>query len=352
MPRLSLNIFEQIAYARVGDPTTSAETGRELVDNYVVGLDLRREGLLTTRLRPDDGSWSFDGTPVSDGRRLYVAMRRGGATPRAYVASFDVSTGGERWRTSIGSADTPAGNLGGAITHNLLTLAGDRIYFNTNLGIVAALDAESGKISWLTKYPRSTGKRFVPGSTLPRYFDRDPSPCMYHDGLVILAPSDTPDVIALDGETGKTVWTNSEVADATTLLGIVAGTLVVSGDRLSSLDLRTGRLRWTWPESNTAGIRGVGRGVIAGTEVFWPTRTEIYVVDADSGTRTRSPISLSPVSDCGANLAVGGGQLIVAGYDKLLAFGAPNAAPNSNQPSTPAEAVRTGRLSPAQNSDR
>jgi outer membrane protein assembly factor BamB len=352
VPRLSLNIFEQIAYARVGNLTTSAETGREVVDDYVVGLDLRREGLLTTRLRPDDGSWSFDGTPVSDGRRLYVAMRRGGATPHAYVASFDGSTGGELWRTSIGSADTPASNLGGAITHNLLTLAGNRIYFNTNLGIVAALDAESGKISWLTKYSRSTGKRFVPGSTLPRYFDRDPSPCMYHDGLVIVAPSDTSDVFALDGETGKTVWTNSEVADATTLLGIVGGKLIASGDRLSSLDFRTGRLRWSWPESSTAGIRGIGRGAVAGTEVFWPTRAEIHVVDADSGTRTRPPISLSPVSDCGANLAVGDGRLIVAGYDKLLAFGAPSGAPKSNQRSTPTEPIRTGRLSPAQNSNR
>jgi cellulose synthase operon protein C len=67
----------------------------------------------------------------------------------------------------------------------------------------------------------------------------------------------------------------------------------------------------------------MGRGVIAGNEIFWPTRTEIYAFDPASGTRTRSPISLSPVSDCGANLAAAAGRLIVAGYDKLQCFGPP-----------------------------
>ena len=65
------------------------------------------------------------------------------STPHAYVACFDAATGRRLWRTSIGAADTPAGGLGDEITHNLLTLVGDRIYFNTNLGLVAALDAET-----------------------------------------------------------------------------------------------------------------------------------------------------------------------------------------------------------------
>jgi cellulose synthase operon protein C len=350
-PRLTLNIFERMVYARVGGLiTTRAEAGRQQADSSVIGLDLRREGLLSTRLRSDDATWSMDGTPVTDGRTLYIAMRRGGATARACVAAFDASTGSELWRTLIGSADTPAGNLGGEITHNLLTLVGDRVYFNTNLGIVAALEAESGKISWLTKYQRSTGQRFVPGGDLPAYFDRDPSPCMYHDGIIVLAPSDTPSVFALDAETGKMVWTNSEFADATMILGVAGGTLVISGDRLSNLDLRTGQMRWIWPETSTAGIRGMGRGAIAGTEIFWPTRTEIHVVDVASGIRTRSPISLSSVSDCGANLALGDGKLFVAGYDKLLAFGAPTAVPKADKASATSEPVRTGRLIPVQNS--
>ena len=353
VPRLTLNMVDHIAFGRVGALATShSELPRGPAGDRIVGFDLRREGLLTFRARPDDAAWSFDGAPVGDGRRVFVAMRRSGASPQAYVAAFDVTSGSQLWRTSIGSADTPAGGIGDEITHNLLTLAGDRIYFNTNLGLVAALDANSGEIAWLAKYPRLTGKSFTPGDSAPLHFDRDPSPCLVREGLVIVAPSDTPDIFALDAETGKTVWVNNRLADAIQVLGVVGQRLIVSGNRLASLDLRSGQTAWIWPESNTAGIRGMGRGLIAGNEVFWPTRTEIYVLDPESGARTRSPISLTPVSDCGANLAAAGGRLVVAGYDRLLAFGPPAAASDAKQPNNLGDAVRTGRVSDPSKTER
>ena len=355
VPRLTLNVFDHIAYGRVGSLATSrSDTRAGPWDDQIVALDLRREGLLALRIRPEDAAWSFDGAPVSDGRRLFVAMRRSGASPHAYVACFDVASSGQLWRTSTGSADTPAGGLGDEITHNLLTLAGDRIYFNTNLGLIAALNADNGAICWLAKYPRLTGKPFTPGNSAPLYFDRDPSPCLYHDGLVVVAPADTPAIFALDAETGKTVWANDQLADGLQLLGVVNQKLIVSGNRLASLDIDTGKIQWIWPESDSAGIRGMGRGVVAGSEIFWPTRTEIYAIDPETGARTRSPISLSPVSDCGANLAAADGYLIVAGYDKLLAFGppVPTAPPIPKQSKISPVTPRTGRLSDQSNVGR
>ena len=79
----------------------------------------------------------------------------------------------------------------------------------------------------------------------------------------------------------------------------------------------SGSVRFVWPESEHAGIRGMGRGVVAGDEIFWPTRNEIYVLDARTGERTRPPIDLASVSDGGANLAAANGHLVVAGHDKL-----------------------------------
>jgi hypothetical protein len=73
----------------------------------------------------------------------------------------------------------------------------------------------------------------------------------------------------------------------------------------------------------------MGRGLIAGDEIFWPTRSEIYVLNAVTGERTRTPISLSSVSNQGANLAAAYGRLIVAGTDKLMVFG-PASAPREN----------------------
>lgn len=350
VPRLTLTIFDHVAYGRVGPPITAHPERRpEISDDRIVGLDLQREGLLALRIAPGEAAWSFDGAPVSDGRRLFVAMRRSGASPNAYVACFDTTSGQRLWRTSIGSADTPAGSFGDEITHNLLTLAGDRIYFNTNLGLVAALDAKSGEICWLAKYPRLTGQKFAPTSAMPLHFDRDPSPAVYHDGLVIVAPSDTPSIIAVDADTGKTVWVNNDLADALQLLGVVGQKLVVSGNRLASVAVPTGKTAWIWPESSTAGVRGMGRGLVAGSEIFWPTRNEIYVLDPESGARTRSPISLSPVSDCGANLAAADGCLIIAGYDKLQCFGPPTPPPARKRSEPPTGPIRTGRLSDQSN---
>ena len=37
--------------------------------------------------------------------------------------------------------------------HRLLTLDGPTVYYQTNLGAVAALDAETGGIRWVATYP-------------------------------------------------------------------------------------------------------------------------------------------------------------------------------------------------------
>jgi hypothetical protein len=337
--RHSVTVIDGIAYARVGrvetsDPRQSPSPPGE----RLVGLDLKRDGLLTFQVSPDDERWSFEGAPVGDGRHIFIAMRHGDVTSHAYVACFDTSTGGRPlWRTSIGSADTPAAGHGPEVTHNLLTRASDRIYFNSNLGLVAAVAAGDGRIEWIRHYERRAEVPRTPGQPGALHFDRDPSPCLVHDGLVFVAPSDTPQVFALDADTGRQVWTTDELADALHLLGVVDDRLIASGNRLWSLDARTGRVVFVWPESEHAGIRGMGRGVVAGREVFWPARKEIYVLDAFSGTRTRPPIDLTPVSSGGANLVAAEGHLIVVGRDRLLATGRPT-------PKTPNQSVAAPKV--------
>jgi outer membrane protein assembly factor BamB len=322
VPRHTLNAIDGIVYGRVGRLATAhVESHQSSLDSRLVGVDLRRDGVLAFRVRTAEAAWSFDGVPVGDGRRLFVAMRQSDVTPHAYVACFDATMGSQVWRTSIGAADTPAAGLGDEITHNLLTLAGDRIYFNTNLGLVAALDADSGEVCWIRRYDRLAGKAIIGGQGGSTQFDRDPAPCVYHKGLVIVAPSDTPNIFALDADTGQTVWTTGKLPDVVHLLGVVRHNLIASGNRLAALDVRSGDVQFVWPESQHAGIRGMGRGVVAGDEVFWPTRNEIYVIHGMTGAQSRPPIPLGSISNCGANLAAAAGRLVVAGYDKLMAFG-------------------------------
>jgi hypothetical protein len=102
-----------------------------------------------------------------------------------------------------------------------------------------------------------------------------------------------------------------------------------------------------WPESERAGIRGIGRGAIAGSEVFWPARDAIYVLSAMTGERTRPPIKPENVNYHGANLAVAHGHLIIATHSSLLAL-APmqsNQTPVSRSRTSSTAPLRTDRLS-------
>jgi outer membrane protein assembly factor BamB len=345
VPRLTMNVVNHVAYARVGPLATSHPQGRQSAAlDRIIGLDLRREGLLTFSSAREDGDWSFEGAPVCDGRRIFVAMRHSDVTPHAYVACFDAATGARRWRTSIGASDTLGATIGGEITHNLLTLVENRIYLNTNLGLVAALDTDTGAIRWISRYERFKGKVNAVGLNGPLHFDRDPAPCVYNEGMLFVAPADTPAIFALDADTGKTIWRQEGLPDSLHLLGVAHSRLIVSGHSLAALDFATGDIKWLWPESTSAGIRGMGRGVVAGNEVFWPTRNEIYAIDIETGAQTRPPINLSPLEG-GANLAVAEGRLVVAGYDKLFVLGPPGATtPTAKQSKNDGAALPAARL--------
>jgi outer membrane protein assembly factor BamB len=332
VPRYTLTAAGGILYARVGDESTTRlqpDGGRS--EERLVGIDLDREGLLTFQVQPDDASWSFDGVPVSDGEHVYIAMRHSDVRPGEYVACFVAATGRRLWRTFLGAADTPAAGRGDEATHNLLTLDGDRIYANTNLGIVAALDAATGELEWLRRYDRVKGKQPLAG---PVHFDRSPSPCVVDRGLAFVAPADSPQVFALDADTGTTVWASEKLAGVTQLLGVVDGTLVASGNQLWAIDARSGRVRFVWPESEHAGVRGFGRGTIAGQEIFWPTRDRIFVFDVATGRQTREPIDLGPLAGSGANLIAVGGKLLVVGSEKMMLLGPkPGPKPRAKEPS-------------------
>jgi outer membrane protein assembly factor BamB len=150
---------------------------------------------------------------------------------------------------------------------------------------------------------------------------------MYRDGLVIVAPADTPAIFALDAQTGDRVWTTDEFSHALHLLGVVKQNLIISGNQLWALDIRSGKQRFVWPESEHAGIRGIGRGVIAGDEIFWPARDAIYALHALTGERTRPRINPPGIDYNGANLAAARNHLIVATHNHLIALG-PNPSTN------------------------
>jgi tetratricopeptide (TPR) repeat protein len=325
VPRFTMTAHAGKLFAHMGSPVTSQslESYESRSGGYLVCLDLGAQGRLVWkpdgRILPDDEQWAFEGAPVVDGSELYVAMRKTGVRPQACVAAFDVETGERRWRTMVCSAETPGGGQMAEITHNLLTYEEGTLYYNTNLGAVAAISARDGRVRWATRYPRA--KKAAPDGRDKRtaHFYRDLNPCVYHRGKLLVAPSDCESIFALDAGTGEMAWETHLPEDVVHLLGVGHGSLLASGDTLWWIDVEGGKVLKRWPDTTPLGH---GRGILMGDEVVWPTSGALYVFDQDARQPgpPKSPILLSERQAEGGNLVTGGGLLLIASPDKLFAF--------------------------------
>ncbi|MBI1899698.1 MAG: PQQ-like beta-propeller repeat protein [Planctomycetia bacterium] len=341
VPRFTLSVQGDRLLARMGSPVTSSPAGGQSgrkSDSFVLCLDLAAQGRLVWEYRPATDDLAVEGSPVSDGRRAFVAVRKGGVSSRASVVALDLQSGRVLWEQSICGANTPGGgDTTSEATHNLLTVHEGTVFYNTNLGCVAALVAEDGKFRWLSAYPRAKPREDVDLIRKPAHFYRDLNPCVYHRGLVYAAPSDFDGIMALDASTGELVWQTQHPEDAVHVLGVTDEALIVSGDKLWWFDARYGNARTlAWPQGPN--LRGFGRGILTSDRVYFPTRDQIYVFEQASGQMVRQPIDLKiwaegpgggPTSGTavpgdrntpGGNLIVAEGYLLIAGAEELTAF--------------------------------
>lgn len=324
--RLTLSAHGDTVVATVGSQASLNGSG----NSAILGFDIQQEGAVRFGpVQTDDARWIFQGAPLCDAHHCWVGLRLRDVTSQDYVACFDMRSGQERWRTRICSADTIAHNRIPELANHMLTLHEGTLYFSSHLGTIAAISADTGRLRWLTKYPRLGPKR---QNLLddPWHALRDLTPCLYHDGLLIVAPSDSDSIFALDANSGEQVWQTSAPSDATQLLGVGAGDhLIVSGRRLWWLNVYTGKpsrgiTANPFPASVTAEPSGSGRGVLADGNIYWPTQADgmgkIYVFDQVTGKQLRQPIDLEAGNATAGNLLVTPTHLLIAAPNKLFAF--------------------------------
>jgi outer membrane protein assembly factor BamB len=237
VPRFTMTSCDHKLFARMGSQVTSRPLeSSDRGGGYVVCLDLAAQGRVAWRIpredekSADDEKWSFEGSPLVDGENVYIAMRKSDIRPQAHVACFDAQTGRRRWRTLVCAAETPGGGQAEEISHNLLTLDQGTLYYNTNLGAVAALAARTGRMQWASLYPRA--KKAGPDGQDKRtaHFYRDLNPCIYYRGTLLVAPADCESLFALDAGSGEMTWETQLPEDVVYLLGVGHGNLLASGD--------------------------------------------------------------------------------------------------------------------------
>jgi outer membrane protein assembly factor BamB len=321
-PQWTMTVVGHRLYARVGSPLTDQGQGpTPAAPGWLVCLDLAAEGRLLWKIAAEEG-YAFEGSPVADQGGVYVALRRRDVRPQALVAGLDADTGRVRWRSFICSAETPPRGALPECSHNLLTLAGGMLYYNTNLGAVAALRTDDGRMAWLSLYPRAlSGNLSEPAA----HWRRDPSPCLLDHGTLLVAPADSPRIFAFDAAAGTMLWqTRPEVEDALDLLGVAGDSLIAGGGRLYWIGLSgpdRGRVTHVWPDGPDH--PGHGRGVLAGDNLLWPTRDKLYIFDAATA-RQFEGLDLRALGASGGNLLVAPDCLLIATETELIALG-PNA---------------------------
>jgi len=333
VPRFSMTIHDGRLYARMGTPMTS-RSERALnadIQTALVVLDLdpkQGQGKLLTKVSADrfglgETPWSFEGSPVVGGNRVYIVLRRGQPQMQINVACFDATSGRLIWNRKVCAAVSNIGRNNNLITHQLLTLAENKLFISTDLGAVAALDARDGAPLWVLTYESSPAKS---PAVFSDHTKQGLLPCMYHQGTVYAAPNDSNRIFAIDAQSGVVKWQRRLGDRIRHLLGVGQGNLIVSGNSLWGLNADNGNLVWgraiTDPE-----FYGYGRGLLVDDAIWWPTRETLEVRSQRTGHRFhRQPIPLEAhgttrARNTGGNLQITNGYLLVAQADRLVVYG-------------------------------
>jgi len=195
---------------------------------------------------------------------------------------------------------------------------------SNNSGASVARDARNGDLRWAVSYesqPRTNSWRRAWADAAP--------PCLVTSKYVYVAPTDSWTVMCLDAQSGQLVWQRPESLElgpvdepVEHLLGVNGGCLIAAGASLWGLDAETGAVRWSLRPGDPE-LQGYGRGWISRDAVYWPSQTAIQIVHPQTGVLLREHPLLTPdVRRMGGHLVQVGGVLLIAGHDRLTAYGA------------------------------
>lgn len=321
VPHYTLSISKGRLYAKLGSPISllSPKETRELPCSLIcLDVDTQQGKLIwKTDAKQVLDNWRFSGAPLVVDDRLFVAIRRNQPQTEFGVACLNATTGQLLWKSTVASA---LANIAGNyhfMSHDLLTLGGRSIYHLSHTGSITAIDPTDGTIRWLMTYPSEPTIRMTDAN--------DPlqsqlTPCVYRSGLLLATPNDQKTLMAIDADSGITIWQREVAGGIQHLLGVNNSTVVVSGQRLTGLQLTTGKPIWQVGSSDPLTF-GWGRGLIHNGNVFWPQRDEVLIADASTGKLLRRIPLWDRLGETGGNLLFADDQLFVTQENQIYSLG-------------------------------
>lgn len=234
----------------------------------------------------------------------------------AYLTAVDAETGALQWRTLICTGQGALNMFGRPTQEPVLGVPVVRdgvVYFTSNLGVVAALDARLGRIRWLSTYPtiRQDPEGFVIDSP-ERPSWRLSTPAIA-EGVLVTTPIDCDAAIGLDAATGRLLWQKERTAGSLEyefLLGAHGSVALLSGGGIVGVNVRSGVEAWS-PMSFGRDETG-WRGAIVGDDVWVSTNRSLHVLDPSTGrARGASPVRWRRAEDSRGNITVAAGDTLV-----------------------------------------
>lgn len=338
VPFYTMTVSEGRLYARMGSPVTMKAKRELRSDNRLVCLDLEHgQGKLIwsvkcDALNPDakngvkvvDGNfrlvtpdWAFEGSPIVDGDRLFVAIKKSQRDRQTNVVCLNAETGQVIWNRQVCAALSNRDDAYNYMSHNLLTYAHGTVFYATGMGAVAALSGDDGVIQWVTTFSTSPAQSIFELSDQTKH---SLTPCLYHKGQVFVATGDGNEFAAIDSFSGVVNWHRTMPQRILHLNGAADGRMFASGDSLWCFDTQTGRILWRHLVNNRADA-GYGRGLVTRNSVLWPTRDEIVVFDQKTGQIQRRVALRNLHQETGGNLLIAGDSILIAQPDELVVFG-------------------------------
>ncbi len=232
-----------------------------------------------------------------------------------YLVSLD-SEGRETWSTFLGS--TGSVNYLGLGSINSMPLAhGDSVYVLTNQGFLAAVDGEDGTIQWVFEYPTLSSRAQAESIRTSNRWQANPIARV--GSTLLIAPSDSSQLVAVDRRTGSEMWRHRRERNST-LVGVTDEACIVAGRSASAIGHsgpRRGTVLWRYePEGND--FVPLGRPTLARSGLVLPGRHNMVVLSPRDGTvRTRTLWDFGG----GGNVLVARRFLAVCTPESLMVYG-------------------------------
>ena len=344
-PRFTLTADAERVYARLGPTPMGSRNGERPGASYLVCLDItepaqaKNREVWHVRARGDDKmTLAFEGAPLVHGGFVYVALsrvRQGRNTTS--IVCYD-RHGRQRWAREV--CETPEldeNGHGPRGRQHLLTWAAGQIVYCSHSGAIVAVDARTGVPTWAVRYP-SRGTLTNELAPSPR----DLAPCLACDGCVFAAPADSDRVFCMDAVSGALRW-ELDGLEAAHVLGAAQGRLyLATRDGTAAIDAASGAIAWKQPSDGK--LPSLGRGVLAGGWLLWPTRDPQLPYRAVSLSHGRQSRDKTPTGTPAryepsvfhtlppGNWALGEGCLAIAGLSELSVYIPSHRLPNGVEP--------------------